>query len=298
MFPDWLSDAAAVRAMQAPAPGWAEGLRLPFRQQTWRGQAGSFLGKGAGSSLDFHDQRSYLPGDDPRQINWQAYARTGAWTMKLYREEVRPLVDVVFDTSASMFAFPAKAQRSVELLAYTLAAAQRAGATVRIFAVRGREQQRWTEEAVRSGTWGAAVAAWAHPAASEPPALERVPFRPGSLRLMIGDLLFPGAPEPVVRALTAGNGRALLFVPQAREEADPGWEGNYEFLDPETAGTTPHRVEASQLRRYLAAYQRHFDLWQAAAAKHHAALIRLSAEADFQRALQTEGVRLGAVELG
>ncbi|MFN9663179.1 MAG: DUF58 domain-containing protein, partial [Akkermansiaceae bacterium] len=26
--------------------------------------------------MDFQDHRSYSPGDDPRHINWQAYART------------------------------------------------------------------------------------------------------------------------------------------------------------------------------------------------------------------------------
>ena len=49
-----------------------------------------FSGSGTGSSLDFQDHRAYSPGDDPRHINWQAYARTGSYTMKLFREEVRP----------------------------------------------------------------------------------------------------------------------------------------------------------------------------------------------------------------
>ncbi|MEJ6642028.1 MAG: DUF58 domain-containing protein [Akkermansiaceae bacterium] len=39
-----------------------------------------------GSALYFQDHRAYSPGDDPRHINWQAYARTGQYTMKLYRE--------------------------------------------------------------------------------------------------------------------------------------------------------------------------------------------------------------------
>ena len=45
-----------------------------------------------GSALYFQDHRAYSPGDDPRHINWQAYARTGQYTMKLYREEFRPVV--------------------------------------------------------------------------------------------------------------------------------------------------------------------------------------------------------------
>ena len=90
-------------------------LRLPLRSRVWRGQAGEFNGGGTGSSLDFQDHRSYLPGDDPRHNNWQAYARTGHYTMKLFREEVRPVVDLIFDVSESMFFDPAKAARSAEL---------------------------------------------------------------------------------------------------------------------------------------------------------------------------------------
>ncbi len=64
-------------------------VRLPLRSRVWRGQAGEFTGGGTGSSMDFQDHRAYSPGDDPRHINWQAYARTGCYTMKLFREAVR-----------------------------------------------------------------------------------------------------------------------------------------------------------------------------------------------------------------
>ena len=61
----------------------AERLRLPLGAQAWKGQAGEFRGAGVGSSIDFQDHRDYSPGDDPRHINWQAYARTGQYSMKL-----------------------------------------------------------------------------------------------------------------------------------------------------------------------------------------------------------------------
>src|SRR5687767_2026320 len=46
--------------------------RLPLRRGQWSGVTGSVLGQGTGSSIDFQDHRPYLPGDDPRHINWQA----------------------------------------------------------------------------------------------------------------------------------------------------------------------------------------------------------------------------------
>ena len=100
-----------LQSCHARATLLAGRLRLPLRGRVWRGQAGEFAGAGVGSSLDFQDHRAYVPGDDPRHINWQAYARTGQYTMKLFREEVRPVVDILRDVSESMFFDPAKAAR-------------------------------------------------------------------------------------------------------------------------------------------------------------------------------------------
>src|SRR5277367_3359691 len=86
----------------------AEKLRLPFQSRSWRGSSGSWQGRNQGSSIDFQDHRAYMPGDDPRHIDWQAYARTNNYTMKLFREEVSPRLDVALDVSRSMALTPEK----------------------------------------------------------------------------------------------------------------------------------------------------------------------------------------------
>ncbi|MFM8892521.1 MAG: DUF58 domain-containing protein, partial [Planctomycetia bacterium] len=75
-------------AIHARMKAVAAVARLPLVDGGRGGAAGTVLGRQAGSSLDFHDHRLYVPGDDPRHLNWQAFARTGHYTMKLYREEV------------------------------------------------------------------------------------------------------------------------------------------------------------------------------------------------------------------
>lgn len=285
-----------LRSIQAHARGWACVLKLPFRQQRWRGQTGEFAGTGTGSSLDFQDHRAYMPGDDPRQINWQAYARTGSYTMKLYREEVRPLVDIILDASESMFAYPIKEQRSLELLAYIVEASLQTGATVRAFAMRGASHMMLEVDALVSGRWTQELAKLPATAASDAPALSRLPLRAGAMRVLISDLLFPAEPEPTLAPLSARNGRGLVFAPFTQQESAPSWEGNYEFIDAETQQPHEHRVESDVLQRYLHAYSRHFDLWKNAAAKHAIALARVSAEADFLTALRTEGIITNAVE--
>lgn len=289
-------DPAELRALQARARGWARVLKLPFRQQRWRGHSGDFMGTGVGSSLDFQDHRVYLPGDDPRQINWQAYARTGTYTMKLYREEVRPLVDLVIDVSDSMFAFPAKEQRSLELLAYAVEASLQTGATLRCFAVRGSDHLVLETDAILAGTWPREVTRLTSNATTDVPALARLPLRAGAMRLFISDLLFPGEPESLLGALSHRNGRGIVFSPYAQEEAAPDWSGNYEFVDAETQQPHEHRVEPDLLRRYAEAYARHFDLWKTAALKHGIAMTRVAAETDFLQALRIEGIGSNAVE--
>jgi uncharacterized protein (DUF58 family) len=286
-----------LRQIQLRARAWAEVLRLPLRRQRWRGQSGGQVGLGTGSSLEFHDQRAYQPGDDPRQINWQAYARTGNYTMKLYQEEVRPLVDLVLDASESLFAFPAKEQRTLELLAFALESALASAASVRVLAVRGAAFVPLELDALLSGRWGAQLAALPAAGAAEPPALSHLPFRAGSLRVLISDLLFPTDPEPMLSALGQHQGQALVLAPGCTGESAPDWQGNYEFVDAESQATQTHRVEPELLKRYLEAYARHFDLWKRATLKHGIALVRVAAEPEFLDALRAEGLPSQALEL-
>ena len=60
------------------------------------------MGKRPGSSLEFIDHREYQPGDDLRRIDWGGFARSDKLTVKLYRDEVSPHLDVVIDGSRSM----------------------------------------------------------------------------------------------------------------------------------------------------------------------------------------------------
>lgn len=300
--PDGPPAADALPAVRATARAWAEVLRLPLRHKRWRGSSGELAGLGVGSSLDFQDHRTYLPGDDPRQINWQAYARTGHYSMKLYREEVRPLVDVVIDASESMWAFPAKCTRSAELLYFTVESARRTNASVRTFAVHSATVLPLSEDAVSGDRWVSEITTAFAPSPDTPhlphaaPAVARVPFRLGSLRVLLSDLLFPGAPESVLHPLVARQGRGVILAPAATEESSPDWDGNCEFVEAEARSRHPHRLDRETLRRYSDAYRRHFDLWKDAALRHGVALARVPATGDLGTALRLEAVPAGAVE--
>ncbi len=274
----------------------ARRLRLPFRHHTWRGEGGNWQGAGVGCSIDFQDHRPYLPGDDPRYIDWQAYARTGHYSMKLYREEVSPRVDVALDVSASMLFDDAKRQRSLELFFFCMESALQAGSSLRCHAVGRTESVPWTP-----GTFlrGRELAMLAVPpaAAAMPPALARVPWRQGSLRVLVSDLLYPGSPESSLALLASGKGRGVVFAPYCRAEAEPDWQGNVEMVDCETQSRRVQHVDGGLLTRYAASYRRHFEIWKEHARRHAVVTARVEAEAEFAHALQADALPAGAVEL-
>lgn len=259
----------------------ARRFRLPFGRQTWRGAAGGWQGAGAGSSIDFQDHRAYTPGDDPRHLHWAAYARTGQLTMKLYRAEVSPLVDLVVDASASMRAEPARAARTEALVAFCAESAARAGAPLRLHAVEGRRVRALAVERARAeGFWAAAGETGA--GAGEAPGA--LPWRAGAMKIWISDLLFPGEPGPVLNAMAAGGGCALVFAPALAAEADLAERGNVELADREGGDARRQRIDDALAERYRAAYARHFALWRDAARRAAAGFARV----DCGRALAAE----------
>ncbi|HYE62956.1 MAG TPA: DUF58 domain-containing protein [Phycisphaerales bacterium] len=75
-----------------------------------------------GASIEFKDFREYSPGDDPRTVDWMAYARLGELFIKLFRQEEELDLWVLLDRSTSMnFGEPNKfdhARRIAAALAY------------------------------------------------------------------------------------------------------------------------------------------------------------------------------------
>src|SRR5690349_16160632 len=91
-------------------------------------RAGLQMGQRTGSSLEFKDHREYQPGDDLRQIDWNAFARSDKLIVKLFREEISPHLDIVLDGSRSMAVEgTAKAGAAVALAAVLSVAAESAG---------------------------------------------------------------------------------------------------------------------------------------------------------------------------
>ncbi len=255
--------------------------------------AGNWLGAGAGSSLDFQDHRNYVPGDDPRHIHWQAYARTGTFTMKLYRAEVAPFVDIGLDLSGSMTFTPEKARRTEELLAFCVECADRTAAPVRIHAAVGRKIHAVVAESVRASRWRERIETTDTAAGAAPGPFS---WRPTAMKVLISDLLYPGDPSALLAPLAAGAGIGVLLVPGLADEAELPTRGNLELVDCESAAVRHQRIDDGLASRYRDAYVRHFSLWREACRKRGVLFARIACEGDLVNVLGSEALAAGAVE--
>lgn len=77
-------------------------LRLHMGHKTSMNLTGNRKSVQKGSSTEFSDFREYMPGDDIRRIDWNAYGRLDRLYVKEYMEEKEAVVSVLIDTSGSM----------------------------------------------------------------------------------------------------------------------------------------------------------------------------------------------------
>lgn len=78
------------------------GLRLAVGHKSSMNLSGNRKSVQKGTSAEFSDFREYLPGDDIRRIDWNAYGRLDRLYVKEYMEEKEALISILIDTSASM----------------------------------------------------------------------------------------------------------------------------------------------------------------------------------------------------
>ena len=55
-----------------------------------------------GFSVEFSEYRQYMPGDDPRYLDWRLFARSDRYYVKRFEDETNLRCTIVLDTSRSM----------------------------------------------------------------------------------------------------------------------------------------------------------------------------------------------------
>ena len=93
-------------------------LRMAMGHRASMNLTGNRKSTQKGSSTEFSDFREYMPGDDIRRIDWNAYGRLDRLYVKEYMEEKEAVVSILIDTSASMeYGVHKKSERACTLAA-------------------------------------------------------------------------------------------------------------------------------------------------------------------------------------
>ncbi|MFO0928275.1 MAG: DUF58 domain-containing protein [Gemmataceae bacterium] len=206
-------------------------------------------------------------------MDWNAYARTDQLTVKLYREEVTPHLDVVVDASRSMdLEGSRKAAAAVALAAFFATAGARAGYS--------------------HALWQLADACRPVLAGNRPPALwdglafdhrggpvaGLPPWRPRGTRVLISDLFWLGEPLALVRPFAERAAAAVVVQLLAAADVDPPEGESVRLVDAETDEVREIHVDALVARQYRDALARHQDSWSRACRQCGAVFVTVVAE--------------------
>lgn len=259
--------------------GERAGMRysLAVPRTTAATSAGLQLGARAGSSLEFKDHRDYQPGDDLRRIDWNAFARSDKLTIKLFREEISPHLDLVVDGSRSMAIEPgAKAQAAVALSAALAVAAENAGYSHSVCLAR-EGCDPLANSSNRPSAWGEFQFDFRqNPAES----FSRVPpkFARQGQRIFISDLLWLGEPLQLLQQLSHNAASVVVIQLLAETDLTPPERGRLRLIDSETEEQREIFIDDAAVNCYRDALSRHQQNWHRACRQIGATLIELIAE--------------------
>jgi uncharacterized protein (DUF58 family) len=214
-------------------------LCLPERRNSR--VAGDHSGTRAGSSIEFQDRKDYTIGDDVRHIDWRAYARNDRLSIKLYREEIAPRVDILWDTSLSMAVTEDKAKLGAELVNFFRLVSRRTHTRSHVYDLADR-LRRLPEGQPPETTY--------RPQVDPIPLLASSPLsQTAGIKIWISDFLFPFSPEALARCF-ARSDRLVLIQVLSAFEADPSSTRNVRLEDAETREYLDVALDARTVKEY------------------------------------------------
>lgn len=240
-------------------------------------QGGNRFGRNTGNSLEFMDHREYQPGDDIRHIDWSALARSDKVTVKLFREEVTPHLDIFIDGSGSMALSGSQKEAAALSMATMLRqAAINSDYTIATWFIKDRFLK---AEEINLPLWRQPEAVFNFSGNTGKTLTNYLPrLRPGGVRVLISDLFWNEEPMSVLRGL--GDGAALLVIIQllAEKDVNPALSGNVRIIDTETKETLELMAEDPLIQEYFRNFSRHQQIWKESCSKNGAVFCHCVAE--------------------
>ncbi|MCK5844588.1 MAG: DUF58 domain-containing protein [Victivallales bacterium] len=255
----------------------AESVILASSGKMFDGTTGLKTSVGAGSSIDFMEHRSYAPGDDPRLLDWNVYARTEKLTLKMFHDEVEPKCDLLFDCSRSMdIPETRKAEAALEVFGFLAAAARNARFSITC-RIAGDSPRKVGNIAGTPSSWDEIVF---NGGSDSPGVFERsmLDLRRRGVRVLVSDLLWKCEPEPFIAKL-AVNGTAVVIVQVLADlDINPRRAEMGTLRDSETGAEKKIFLDQTALDSYANALTTLRSLWERSCRAVGAVFISLNAE--------------------
>jgi uncharacterized protein (DUF58 family) len=249
--------------------------------------------KEVGSGIEFADRREYLPGDDPRYLDWKAYARLDRVLLRLFEEEKDLRVHLLIDRSRSMqVGSPSKmlaCKRVAAALAY-IVLANLDRVAISLFSesigefmppARGKARVHTILEMLREVEADGLTDISA--SAMELTSREK---RRG-LVFILSDFLVPGGVVEAMDRLRYHGHELTLIRAVSRADREPDVSGEVEILDSETGRKLRAVVTPAVLKRYRERFEAISSEIEAAALKRGARLVTILAEDPFDDHIAT-----------
>lgn len=253
-----MNEAYCQYLLEGQEAGIRYGIGVPRSIQ--RGLVGSQVGNRSGSSLEFMDHREYIPGDDLRRIDWNAFARNDKLSIKLYRDEVNPHVDIIVDCSRSM-ALPDsdKPRATLGLAAVFAQAASNCDYTFTAWRV-GNTCEKITNGTDRPMFWDN-IEFDCGISCDESFHRQLPAWRPRGIRVFLSDLFWLGDPYTTLSALAERASTVFVVQVLANSDANPPQRGNIRLHDCETGQLKDIFIDAVAEKRYLRNLAHHQYNW-------------------------------------
>ena len=268
-------------------------LRLSMGHKSSMNLSGNRKSVQKGSSTEFSDFREYMPGDDIRRIDWNAYGRLDRFYVKEYMEEKEAVVSVLLDTSASMD----YGEKKKSDLAVMLAAAMAYLGLGNMDRVILYDAQRMEAPFIANGGKRAfpRLTDWLEQRTFEgqadiAEAVKRLPAKGPGVTIIISDFLQEEFVEPgsetakqLLRFLDYRRQKAVFLHVLAGEELSVELTGTRNLIDMEDKSTLRLTLDDASIRVYEKNLQEFTGRLKRECARVGAVYALCSTEADFHK---------------
>ena len=265
-----------------------ERLKWILRRRLAGGGEGDRPGRRKGGLIEFADHRDYAPGDDVRYVDWNVFLRLEKLTVKEFaKEEDVPLL-LLLDVSASMGDADEGKFRFARRLAAALGFVSLASRNpVRVLAF--CEGERTHSRPFHGSDGLPGLLRFLEPLSPRgrtglPAALReaRASSPPGTLTVLVSDLLDPGDPIQALAALATRGREVCVLRVVAPTEAAPALGGPVTLVDVETGETLDLDLGEPELERFRAARRAHEETFQRLARAHGIRFVSARSDAPFE----------------